>query len=83
MRKLYPREGIIVAVKADALSLSAFEIGLFGGMAIIQLVLSTHPHLAADHAAYSFPMQIGMTIGFATAYPVNAWLIRRGIKQAM
>jgi hypothetical protein len=83
MRNLHPREGIIAALKADTLSLSAFEIGLFGWMAIIQLVLFTHPHLSADHAAYWFLMQIGMIVGFGTAYPVNAWLIRRGIKEAM
>jgi hypothetical protein len=28
-------------------------------------------------------MQIGMIIGFATSWPVNAWLIRVGIKEAM
>ncbi|MFI6073943.1 DUF4396 domain-containing protein [Actinoplanes sp. NPDC051343] len=36
-----------------------------------------------DTAAYWFLMQIGMALGFLTAYPVNAWLIRRGIKEAM
>jgi hypothetical protein len=30
-----------------------------------------------------FGMQIGMVIGFFTAWPVNVWLIRRGIKEAM
>ncbi|MFC7482973.1 DUF4396 domain-containing protein [Luedemannella flava] len=28
-------------------------------------------------------MQVGMMLGFVTAYPVNAWLIRKGIKEAM
>jgi Domain of unknown function (DUF4396) len=28
-------------------------------------------------------MQIGMLIGFATTYPVNWWLIRRGSKGIM
>jgi hypothetical protein len=31
----------------------------------------------------SHAMQVGMALGFLTAYPVNAWLIRRGIKEAM
>ena len=26
-------------------------------------------------------MQVGMVLGFATAYPVNRWLIRRGIRE--
>jgi hypothetical protein len=32
---------------------------------------------------YWFGMQIGMVLGFATAWPVNVWLIRKGIKEAM
>jgi Domain of unknown function (DUF4396) len=83
MRGLGPRDGIVAALKADALSLTAFEVGLFGWMAIMQLVLFQSPHLTPDHAAYWFLMQIGMTLGFLTAYPVNVWLIRRGVKEAM
>jgi hypothetical protein len=52
-------------------------------MAVMQLVFFTAPHLTPDHAAYWLLMQIGMVLGFATAYPVNLWLIRRGIKEAM
>jgi hypothetical protein len=83
MRGLGVRDGIVAALKADALSLSAFEVGLFGWMAFMQLVLFRSPHLAPDHAAYWFLMQIGMVLGFVTAYPVNVWLIRRGIKEPM
>ena len=83
MRGLGVRAGIIAALKADTLSLTAFEIGLFGWMALIQLVFFTNPHLEPDHPAYWLLMQIGMILGFATAYPVNIWLIRRGIKEAM
>ncbi|MQA74084.1 MAG: DUF4396 domain-containing protein [Solirubrobacterales bacterium] len=71
------------ALKADSLSLTAFEIGLFGWMAIMQLVLFTDPHLPPDTASYWFLMQVGMALGFLTTYPVNIWLIRRGIKEAM
>ena len=39
MRGLGMGEGIMAALKADTLSLTAFELGLFGGMAIIQFVL--------------------------------------------
>ena len=83
MRHLDFRSGLIAALKADSLSLAAFEIGLFGWMAVMQLVLFTDPHLTPEHAAYWLLMQIGMILGFATAYPVNSWLVRRGIKEAM
>jgi hypothetical protein len=83
MRGLGLREGIVAALEADSLSLAAFEIGLFGWMAVVQLVLFAGPHLAPDHAAYWLLMQVGMALGFATAYPVNVWLVRRGVKEAM
>ena len=83
MRGLGLRDGITAALKADTLSLVAFEVGLFGWMAVMQFVLFTSPHLTPDHAAYWFLMQIGMALGFLTAVPVNVWLIRRGIKETM
>jgi hypothetical protein len=84
MRGLGFREGIVAAAKADFLSLTAFEVGLFGWMALQALVLFPEPHrLHPDSWVYWFGMQIGMCLGFVTAYPVNAWLIRRGIKEAM
>lgn len=83
MRGLGVRDGLVAAAKADVLSLSAFEVGLFGWMALMQLVFFPGPHLHPDHAAYWFLMQIGMIVGFFTAWPANVWLIRRGIKEAM
>lgn len=69
------------AIKADTLSLTAFEIGLFGWMALVRLVW--FPGLGAGTALFWFMMQIGMVVGFATTWPANVWLIRVGIKQAM
>lgn len=84
MRKNLSRGGALrAALKADALSLTSFEIGLFGWMAVMQLVLFTDPHLPPDTASYWLLMQVGMTLGFLTTYPVNWWLIRRGVKEAM
>jgi hypothetical protein len=82
MRHLAPREAILLAVKADALSLIAFEVGLFAFMALMRFALFTPP-LTPDQPAYWFMMQIGMVIGFATSYPMNWWLIRKGVKEAM
>ncbi|KHL04211.1 membrane protein [Sinomonas humi] len=83
MRGLGMREGIIAAAKADVLSLTAFEVGLFGWMALMSFVFFPGPHLHPDSPVYWFLMQIGMVIGFATAWPANVWLIRRGVKEAM
>ncbi|OBI30692.1 hypothetical protein A5711_22670 [Mycobacterium sp. E2238] len=82
MRGLSFRKGMVAAAKADVLSLTAFEVGLFGWMAVMSFALFPSP-LHPDTAAYWFLMQIGMVIGFATAWPANVWLIRRGIKEAM
>lgn len=83
MRGLGFREGMKAAAKADILSLSAFEVGLFGWMALMAFVFYPNPHLYPSSPVYWFLMQIGMIIGFATAWPANVWLIRRGIKEAM
>ncbi len=83
MRGLSLGKGLVQAAKADVLSLTAFEVGLFGWMALMAFVFFPSPHLHPDSAAYWFLMQIGMIAGALTAYPVNAWLIRRGIKEAM
>jgi hypothetical protein len=83
MRGLGIRKGIVQAAKADVLSLTAFEVGLFGWMALMAFVFFPAPHLRPDSPVYWLGMQIGMVLGFATAWPVNVWLIRRGIKEAM
>ena len=69
------------SIKADTASLIAFEIGLFGWMALVRLVW--FPGLEADTALFWFMMQVGMVIGFITTYPANRWLIRAGIKHGM
>ena len=82
MRDLTFFEGIKAAIQADALSLIAFEIGLFGWMALMRFVFFDPP-LEPNDPVYWFMMQIGMIIGFATSYPMNWFLIDKGIKEAM
>ena len=82
MRHLTGWAGIKAALKADTISLVAFEVGMFAWMALSHHRLH-HPGLEADTAAYWFNMQIAMFIGFITAYPANWWLIRTGIKEGM
>lgn len=83
MRGLRVGQGLREAAKADVLSLTAFEIGLFGWMALMHYVLFPDPHLEPSSPAYWFLMQVGMIVGFFTAWPANVWLIRSGIKEAM
>jgi hypothetical protein len=84
MRGLGVKDGLIAATKADFISLTAFEVGLFGWMAVMTYVLFPAPHhLMPSSAAFWLLMQVGMMIGFATSWPANAWLVRRGIKIPM
>ena len=83
MRGLSLHKGLIEAAKADLASLTAFEIGLFGWMALMTFAFFPAPHLTPASPVYWFLMQIGMIAGFFTAWPANAWLIRAGIKEAM
>lgn len=75
-------EGIWLAIKADTLSIVAFQLGLFAFMALYHLVL-WQPPLSTASSGYWMMMQVGMVIGFFTAWPVNVWLIRKGWKEKM
>ena len=82
MRGLSGWPGIKAALKADTISLVAYEIGMFTWMGLTSQVLF-HPRLEPTQAAYWFMMQVAMFVGFLTAYPANVWLIKKGIKEAM
>jgi hypothetical protein len=86
MRGLGLWDGIVAAVKADTLSLAAWQIGMYGFMAIAQFYFFRAligVKLEVDTPEFWFMMQIAMLAGFATAYPVNWWLIRTGLKEKM
>ena len=83
MGDLSRRAALRDAIRADTLSIVAFEAGMFAWMALVYFVLFTHPHLGAGHAAYWLMMQIAMAVGLMTAYPVPVWLVRGGVKHAM
>jgi hypothetical protein len=70
------------AIKSDTLSVLSFEVGLFGWMALAHYVI-WKPPLPIDSSAYWFVMQIGMTLGFLTSWPVNRWLLIKGVKEPM
>ena len=70
------------AVKADVLSLICWQLGMYVWMAIALFLLFT-PDMPHASALYWFMMQIAMIVGFCSAYPMNKWLVSKGIKHAM
>lgn len=86
MRDLTPARGIYEAVKADALSLLSWQIGMYGAMAIFHFWV--FPDLIGAPLIPASPpfwlaMQIAMGAGLLTAWPTNLMLIRAGVKEAM
>ena len=81
MRGLGVREGLAAAVKADTVSIVAFEVGLFGWMALDAFVLFPGESIASWN--HWFQMQIGMMVGFFTSYPANYLLLRKSLKEPM
>ena len=86
MRGLGFWEGIVAAVKADTLSLTAWQLGMYGFMALAYFYffgVLIGKKLEVNSVEFWFMMQIAMICGFFTAYPVNWWLIEAGIKEKM
>lgn len=86
MRGLSFAQGIAAAVKADTLSLTSWQVGMYGFMALAHFYLFNHllgVPLKVTSVEFWFMMQLAMLAGFVTACPVNAWLIRSGIKEKM
>ncbi|MCB1885943.1 MAG: DUF4396 domain-containing protein [Geminicoccaceae bacterium] len=86
MRGLGVGEGIRQAVKADTLSLTAWQVGMYGFMAVAHFYIFArvlNARLEVDTPEFWFMMQIAMLFGFVTSYPVNWWLIRAGVKEKM
>ncbi len=86
MRGLSFWPGIRAALKADTLSLTAWQVGMYGFMALAQFgyfrPLTGEP-IEVNTPEFWFTMQLAMLCGFATSYPVNWWLISVGIKEKM
>ncbi len=86
MRGLSLGKGIIAAVKADTLSLTAWQCGMYGFMAIAHFVIfkiGFGTKLDPASVEFWFMMQVAMICGFLTAYPVNWWRIGSGLKEKM
>jgi hypothetical protein len=83
MGQMAAGQALASAVKADTLSILAFQIGMYGWMALVFFKLFTHPHLTPFVPGYWLMMQVAMICGYATSLPMNWLLIRAGWKEAM
>ncbi len=86
MRDLSPGNGIVAAAKADFLSISSWQVGMYGLMALIQFAWFKHAFggvAEVNTPEFWSAMQFAMMAGFLTAFPTNWWLIRAGFKEKM
>ena len=59
---------------------------MYGFMAVARFLIFAyvwHHPIKPSMPEFWFMMQIAMLFGFATSYPVNWWLISKGIKEEM
>ena len=82
MRNIPAKEALVAALKADTLSLTFWQLGMYGWMAVCDFLLFDHILKASD-PVFWLMMQVAMLFGLLTAYPVNWWLIKKGVKEAM
>ena len=69
-------------VKADTLSLIAWQVGMYGFMAIAQFIIFRRwlgSHIETNMVEFWF-MQIAMIAGFVTSYPGKWWLLKEELK---
>jgi hypothetical protein len=84
MRKEMSRgQAIGAAIKADTLSIVAFQVGMYLFMALVYFVLFPAPHLTPFDPRFWALMQVAMICGFATSLPMNRLLIGWGWKEKM
>jgi hypothetical protein len=83
MMHLSPGAAVMAAIKADTLSIIAFQVGMYGWMVLMHFVLFPMPHLEPNRAAYWLMMQVAMVCGFLTSLPMNRWLVMLGWKERM
>lgn len=86
MRGLSLSQGLVAAIKADTVSITLWQIGMYGFMAIAYFAIFAigfGAKLEINSFEFWFMMQIAMMVGFLTSYPANWWLITHGVKEKM
>lgn len=70
------------AIQADTLSVISWQVGMYIWMGLVFFIFFS-PDMDRTTFVYWFMMQIAMILGFFTAYPMNWFLVKRGIKHMM
>jgi hypothetical protein len=83
MGKMTAVQALVAAIKADTLSILAFQVGMYAWMALVYFKLFPNPRLVPFQPQYWLLMQAAMVCGYATSFPMNWLLIRGGLKEAM
>lgn len=83
MEPVSPRQALYRAAKADFLSLTAWQAGMYGWMAFAMFVWFAGSMPPRTSWTFWFMMQVAMGFGFLCSYPVNSWLLHAGIKKEM
>lgn len=81
MEKITTQEAYKKAFKADFWSLTSWQVGMYGFMAVA--IFGFDYHINRLSWEFWFLMQIAMMCGFLFSYPVNGLLIKKGIKKGM
>lgn len=83
MESLSVFQTAIKALKIDFMSLTAWQIGMYGFMAVVIFGFGGGAAPSKTGWEFWFMMQLAMFCGFAVSYPVNGFLVKYGIKKAM
>lgn len=83
MEHIAPGKALVRAAKADFFSLTAWQAGMYAWLAFVIFGMEGGTPLPRTTFSFWFMMQVAMGVGFLLALPVNALLIRAGVKKAM
>lgn len=83
MGKVAPKVAIGRALKSDILSLTAWQVGMYGFMSIYYFTGLSEGRVDRTSSEFWAVMQMAMMAGFILAYPMNILLIKMGLKHAM
>lgn len=83
MQRISRRRAVADALKADVLSLTAWQAGMYGWMALVIFVLRQGVMFPRTSWSFWFMMQLAMYCGFLLSLPMNVLLLRKKIKHAM